>query len=132
MTTDYGSDLAGTDDLDPFMTELDGTDVLVVAQAIYRRLTTAKGSLIEDPDYGLDVRAFLRKAMTPAYLASIPGQIENEITKDDRITNVVVRMTDNGDSTFDLDVSGETADGEFTLTAAVSADGVILKEIQGS
>lgn len=78
----YGIDTSCTDKLRPGML-VGGAQV--VAEAAYRRLTTPRGMLLEDPDYGRDVREYLSMEMTDANLARVPGELRNEVTKDDRI-----------------------------------------------
>lgn len=130
----FGTDLSCTDDLTSDMAEIGGDSPLAVAQAMYRRLTTAHGTVPDDPDYGLDVRDFLNRGLTRLSLQEIPGQIRGELRKDDRIepTTLSIDMTISADfKSFSLDIRGEAAAGPYSLTLAVTDGAVLLKEIQG-
>ena len=135
MATDYGSDMSCVDDLDAMMTDLDGVadGPTVVAQAIYRRITTPRGMVIDAPDYGIDVAALLHKGMTRAELLGVAGVVRKEIMKDDRVASVDVVATHRtaDPAAVDLVVRGTTLDGEaFSLTGAVT-DGELLVQEMG-
>jgi len=86
MTTDYGIDLVCWDDLDEAMSEADS-----VCAYVYRRITTRKGSLIDDPDWGIDV---LEMLSGKADIASIRAQIVAELSDDDRVQITAVDLFD--------------------------------------
>lgn len=128
MTVDFGTDLSCTDDLDETMKEISGQDVL--AQAIYRRLTTPRGQLIDDPDYGIDVRSFLSRGVDAGKLHEIEGTIRQEVLKDERVANVTAKATIDY-KTYSITVSliVTTGDGPFRLVFSITADTVeFLKE----
>lgn len=128
MTVDFGTDLSCTDDLDETMKEISGQDVL--AQAIYRRLTTPRGQLIDDPDYGIDVRSFLSRGVDAGKLREIEGTIRQEVLKDERVANVTAKATIDY-KTYSITVSliVTTGDGPFRLVFSITADTVeLLKE----
>lgn len=118
MTTDYGRDTSCTDDLRPGRI---ATGATLVAEACYRRLTTPRGRLIDDPHYGLDVRALLQRGMTPAVIASIPGQVRAELLKDPRVRSMSVRVSRPSDTELVIDLDGATAAGPFRLVLSVGA-----------
>lgn len=105
------------DDLDPYMLEVSGIDV--VSQAILRRLTTTRGMLIDDPDYGLNVRDYLSATMDAKELTIMQSQLEAELLKDERILSVestasmVLR-------TATIKLLVEVGEGPFSLTLAIS------------
>jgi len=117
--SELGTDLSCTDDLTETMAEVEG--VVGVAQAIYRRLTTRAGGLLDEDDYGLSVRLFLHLPMTPAERASIPGQIRQEITKDPRIETVDVVVALITGETMNITINCTTAEGPFELVIDISA-----------
>lgn len=121
----FGSDLSCVTDLTPDMAELASDDVLVVAQAALRRLTTPRGALLDDPDYGLDVQSYVHKAMTTAELRAMAGQIRLELLKDDRIEDADVTATPAGENRYSLSIRGVTAAGPFELTGKLGAEGLI-------
>lgn len=127
----FGSDLYCDDDLTPDMRELRSDDPLIVAQAIYRRLITPRGALIDDPDYGVDVRSFLHKAMTPSEQRATAGQIRLEILKDDRVMDVDVQLANVQMRSFDLEIRCSTEVGPFELVGSVSDAGFAVKILRG-
>lgn len=124
-TVDFGADTSCTDELRPGRV-VAGVDL--VSDAIYRRLTTPRGRLIDDPDYGLDVRAFLGSALTPRELAGIPGTIRGEIKKDPRVDVCAVRVTREtaglGTEMLRIEITCTTAIGPFTSVLLVGEQSV--------
>lgn len=126
MATDFGSDLSCKDDLDPTMTEVTGLNL--VREAAYRRLVTRRGRLIDDLDYGLDVRDFLSSEVTPTALGQIPGQVDAELTKDERVaSSTTAAAWDPVRRALTLTITAQTAAGPFSLVLPVSqATSVLL------
>jgi len=100
-----------------------------LAQSIYRRLTTPRGTLrggAEESAYGLDLAGLLGSVSTPAALAGIPAMVRAELLKDDRIADVQVTYTAvteaNGTAAVTLTANVTPADEaeSFTLTIGVS------------
>jgi phage baseplate assembly protein W len=128
MTTDFGSDLDCTDDLTAEMREVSGP--IVLAQNIYRRLSTPRGMVIDAPDYGYDLRTLLHKGMTPTQIAEIPGIVRAEVTKDERVEGADVQVTAYVDDAMTLAIRCDTAEGPFSLTLDVTAAAVVLAEVR--
>lgn len=126
--TDFGLDLDCADDLSADMRTVSG--VAGVAQAIYRRLTTPRGMVLDALDYGYDVRSLLHKGQTPIQKAAIPGLIRSEILKDDRIASVEVEVTTFTNDTIGLAIRCETAEGPFELVLDISAAIAKLVEVR--
>ncbi len=108
-----------------------------LAQAIYRRLITPRGTLQggdEEQIYGLDLAGFIGRTALPVVIATLPGVIAAELSpeKDDRISSVAVDVTvdapSNGLVTFTIVIRVVSADeeDEFSLTLAASATSVEL------
>lgn len=128
----YGSDLSCTDDLTPTCDEVDPFSARALAEALYRRITTARGSLPDDLDYGLDVRGFLNRGTTAGDLAQIAGQIRVELQKDDRVDRVSVQVTAPAIDTLSIAALVTPIDvnlGRFTLTLAVTSAQTIMEAI---
>jgi len=125
---DFGTALSCTDDLDPLGRLVAGEDVLL--QSLYRRLTTARGTLITDDDYGLDVRSFLGQAFTASALKTIEGRIRFEAEKDERVEKADVEVTAASDGqTLTGSLVAYTGEGPFRLVFEITADTVsLLKE----
>jgi hypothetical protein len=121
----WGSDLSCDDDLSENMAEITKDDMLLVVQSCYRRLTTRRGTLEDDPDYGLDVMHLLHQGMTQTDLIVIAGQIRNELSKDDRLESVECRATYQ-DETLSVDIAGTTRVGTFSMTMGATAASVYL------
>lgn len=127
MTTidpDFGTDLSATDDVTDDMAEVSG--LTVVAQAIYRRLSTPRATLWRDPNYGLDLREYLSKAQTPAQIAAIPGQVRLEIQKDERVSSAVVTVREISLLSLVIDISVTTGQGPFKMTLTATQAAVAL------
>jgi hypothetical protein len=114
--------------LDSLQTGRYVSGVRAVAQSIYRRLTTPRGTLrggAEESTFGLDLPGLVGSATTPADLAALPVRIQAELLKDDRIARVVATVTDEtlgpGETTLTvgLAVTLNDSQGSFTLTLAV-------------
>lgn len=129
----YGSDLSCRDDVTADMAELPGDSPEAIAQANYRRLITPRGSLPDDPDYGLDIQGYLSVGMTAKEIAEIPGEIQLELAKDDRNveSSLAVTLTQGAAGSFKIAIAGETANGPFSLTFAVVDGTAALESING-
>lgn len=128
MAVDYGTDLQCWDDLDPSAAEISGVDV--VAQDAYHELISPRGSIIDDPDAGEDVRSYLQQKVSPGFLAAVPGRLANAIMRDPRIDDAKgsATSTDGGQS-IDCRISATTGQGPFRLVFTLTADTVVrLKE----
>lgn len=124
MSTNYGREVSCTRTL---KTGRYVSGVTVVAEAIYRRLTTPRGMLLggeSEGNYGLDLMSLVGSADTKGSAASLPGRIENECRKDERIETVkatVVRTVDGPSTTYTITIQATTALGPFSLQLLVSA-----------
>ena len=125
---DFGADLACTDDLTEDFLELEGTDERIVREAVIRRLTTPRGSLADDLDYGVDLRGYLNRGLSPAGLRELEGVVLGELLRDDRIDDATASATLDG-STLRVEVSGSTARGPFALTLALTDSETLLEEM---
>lgn len=123
--TDYGADIntPGGLDLDPWFTFVSGPDA--VAQACVRRLTTARGSLLDDPDYGYDLRLFVNDHAPNA--VAIAAEVEDQLVRDERVLRASATVTfTEATGTLAVSVFLTLAEGTFRLTLEVSAVTVTL------
>ena len=130
---DFGADLECGWDIDPMMVELHGDDPRIVTEACIRRLQCPRGALLDDPDYGLDVREFLRQPIDRVMQAAIPSMISSELLKDDRVKSVSVSVTSTGtavDPRLELAITGTTDGPPFTLIAAITTDEVRMELVR--
>jgi len=88
-----------------------------VGQDLYHRLITRQGTILDDPDFGLDVRLWLSDDIPP----NAATMVEEELAKDARVLSVSAAVTrptpDAIEVRADVEINGEA----FTLAASVSA-----------
>lgn len=99
----WGSDLKCVDDIDARGTELDPDSYAVLGQDAYHAVTTARGSLPDDPDFGIDLRSLIHKATSTAEVMALEGAIRAELLKDDRIADATAAITASGE-TYNIDI----------------------------
>lgn len=122
--TDFGRCMSCTDRL---VSGRRVTGLRAVAEAMYRRITTRRGSLIGgEPEafYGIEIRDILGSTNADRDLPSLPARIEAEISKDERVdsVHVDVRATKTGpDIAVEITVDVTTGEGPFSLVLAASA-----------
>jgi hypothetical protein len=130
-TFGYGTDLSCVSDITDELTEVDPYSPLAVGEAVIRRLTTPRGTLPDDPDYGIDLRSYCNRGVTLRELRDLAGTCRSEILKDDRIEDATVTITSSGTS---LAVVVQLALAQpgvqpFTLTFAVTSGAAVLEAI---
>lgn len=131
--TDFGRDTSCTDSL---KTGRFSTGARLVAEACFRRLITPRGTLIggdDEANYGLDLLERIGSVSSKSDAAALPGQIQNELLKDERLTSVDVTVIDktSGPSvSFEISIFGQTDVGPFSLVLAVSDVTVDLLGLQ--
>lgn len=123
---DFGTDLSCGDDLTPTMTMVSGMQLLL--EAVQRRLSTPRGTLIDAPDYGFDLAEVLSDAMTEAEIRAIPRRIELELEKDDRIDSARARVILQTSDTLQVAIDVFTSFGPFRFTASVADASVLVTE----
>ena len=114
----YGSDFSGVDDLDPFLTFLEGEDneAIALSQALARRLTTQRYALFYDPTYGTDLRSYIADSVDSTI---VQGAIGIECRKDPRVADVRTTITEVDESwTIAIVVTPQEGD-TFTMTLSV-------------
>lgn len=128
----YGSDVSCEADVDAGVAEIPGSDPLVLAQALVRRLDTPRGSLPDDAGYGISLRSYLSAGTTTTELQRLAGVIRNELVKDDRVESLSVTVTPSttGDTlAVLLSITPADVGISFTMTLAVSSGAVLLEAI---
>jgi hypothetical protein len=114
---DFGEDFRGVLDVHQNLARASGRTAL--GEALCRRLSTPRGGLFYDLDYGFDLRAFL-SAAAPAR-GFIESQAAAECLKDERVLDAEPADVEFvGDSlTFRIVITD--ADGPFRLTVLANA-----------
>lgn len=127
----YGVDIWCTDSMH---TGRLARGITVVAQALYRRQITPRGTLRggdEEANYGIDLAGYVGSSDPETAALALPGIIGAELRKDDRVadvqTVVTVEKVEGLDSfTIKERVVLHDEDSAFTLTLSVSQVGAAL------
>lgn len=123
--TDFGTDVSCFDDLD-LLREVSGLDL--VREDVLWRLQTprASGILAADaPNYGLDLLSLIGSSTVDNDAAALAGMIRNELTKDERISDVRVdvhRYTEGPSTRCEVLILCYTDEGPFDLVLGVGED----------
>lgn len=123
--TDYGRDLYCASDLTPDMRE--SSDISVLGEALVRRFDTPAGWLIDDPDYGLDLKDELSREQTPQTIAVLRAKVQIQALRDERISAC------SAEASFSLgkltvQVRGTSSLGPFRLVVEATKVSVSLLE----
>lgn len=127
----YGRDLVCISDLTPTLEETDPLSYASLAQDLYHRITTTRGTIVDDPDFGDNVEDYLSAAIDAASLTLIGGRLASECRKDDRVDTIDVEVT--GD-TRELNVvlivtPRDSRIDSFEMVLSVTSAGAVLKAI---
>lgn len=90
--------------------------------ALARRLSTPRGALDHDPNYGYDLRGSLNEGLTQTALSQLRGAISSECEKDERVLRCdadVVYIAASSSLTVNLTIT--TNDGPFALVLQVTS-----------
>jgi phage baseplate assembly protein W len=113
-------------DVDPNWAEVSGR--LGLGQALARRLVTTHGSLIDDPDYGLDVRDYINDDVSASDLFQLARKVEAELAKDERVSRSAVVATFT-DGKMSLVCTIWDGGGPFKLTLDIADVGITKLEV---
>lgn len=128
----YGTDLLCREDCTANMDEVDPESPEAVASDLFRRLSTTKGKILndpeaivavgEDPHYGYALASLLNEGSTAAEVAAHADLAAAECRRDDRLKACTVELTKRGSEwdvlvTFELKVGGVYSN-VFRLTKA--------------
>jgi len=118
MTTDYGRDTSCTRGIRSGRL-VRGT--VLLAEAIFRRLTTPPGMLRDDPSYGLDLEAMIGLTGSSAEAGMWAQQIRNQCLKDERLQDAIATVTRGDPGTWDVTVDCIAREGEpFSLRIGIA------------
>jgi|GEM_PF-2280677 len=116
---DLGTDLDFTSDIGLRWNLASGRRNL--ANALIRRLSTPRGSLDWDLNYGFDIRDALNEGMTDVEISGLSGSITDECEKDERVEKVDVNSNFNfGTNTLSIPITITDSDGPFDLILLVT------------
>ncbi len=130
----YGTDMSCTDRLD---TARMVSGVELVAQAIYRRLSTPRGSLTFSDahlTYGFDVTDFVGTVGYAVAEQALPALIEGEILQDDRVDEVtctvrLIRVGVDYELSISCRVSLKDSGQDFDLTMTATQQRLTLGSV---
>jgi len=128
----WGRDLSCVAELSPTLAEVDPWTVRAIGEAAIRRLTTPHGTLVDAPDYGLDVRSFCNRGVTPLDLAELGGRARLELLDDDRIDEALVTVTAPSPGLLNVNARLTPADPRlrpFALVLAVTSASVLVEAL---
>ncbi len=124
----YGLDLWCVLDVTESLLEVDPTRPVAVGQAIARRLITPRGGLVDDPNYGLDLRGYVNRGVTQNSLLQLAAQVRAEALKDDRVVDANATISAGlRELTVTLElVLSDYLSQTFSLVFFVTSDGIEL------
>ena len=130
MSTDFGRD---TYCLDSLRTGRMVSGPLLVGQRYYHRLITPRGALIggeEEANFGEDIEDLIGEPGGKETEAKIRSKAQRAASFEECIRSVSVSIStstdDAGDSTHEVTIVAETAEGPFRLVLAISSVTVSL------
>jgi phage baseplate assembly protein W len=119
-TDPLGSDVSCFPDLEGTGSLISGK--LVLAQALARRLTTARGSLFYDKNYGTDLRMYLNEGLTNEAIWRVKASVESECLKDERVARASADVSFSLETeTLHVLIEIDTNGGPFALTLSITA-----------
>ena len=121
-------DMLAIGDMDPDAREATGLTVL--AQEFWHGLTSDRGTFIDAPSTGINLRNWQHKALTPRTVTELVEGIRNEGAKDTRIAATRVVIASQTPRSLEIEITLSTDDGNVTLIADVGEAGALLKGIQ--
>jgi hypothetical protein len=112
------------------MVEVTGRTCLV--QALARRLITARGTLIDDPNYGFDLNQFLNDDLDAADVARIGSGIDAEFLKDERVLSSTTTAVLNVGGALVVTAQIQDQQGPFKLVLSVGSVSATILSITPS
>lgn len=128
----WGCDLSCVTDCDATFTELRADDPLIIAQAVTRRFLTPRRGLIDDDDYGLDLRSYCNRGVTRADLRTLQARCVAEALKDERVTSASIDVQTTSASSLSVRALITPADpalSPFTFVLSVDSETTLLELI---
>ena len=116
--SDYGSCVKCVSDLNGRGETVKG--LRAIAESIARRLTTPRGRLIGDPNYGIDVTEYLNADLSRRDVAELRSAIISECLKDERVEEITVEVTIDASDKMTIAIQFVGADGPFEFVLSVN------------
>lgn len=112
METDFGDDVVGVLDVDADFTI--ASPARALGEAALRRLTTDRGGLFYDPEYGYNLRARVNETLDERSAFETAAGVRAELERDERVLSADVSVT-RVDEGLDVRALLDTLDGPFRL-----------------
>jgi hypothetical protein len=112
METDFGDDVVGVLDVDADFTI--ASPARALGEAALRRLTTDRGGLFYDPEYGYNLRARVNETLDERSTFETAAGVRAELERDERVLSADVTVTRAGEG-LDVRALIDTLDGPFRL-----------------
>ena len=130
----YGTDLSCVLDCTDDFAVVSGP--MIVVQAVARSFITPRGSILDDPDKGCDVRGLLNHGTPLADLRQMQTRLRAEALKDERVDTADVTCLLNANAS-ELTVTArltlrDARTTPFTFVLSVTSAEVLLKLLQGA
>jgi hypothetical protein len=116
---DFGTTLSCTFDLDAMGAQVTGLQAL--SQALIRRITTPRGRLLYDPNYGYDIMSEINDDVVDSQVGAIGAQMDQEFLKDQRVFSSTTTVTLSAFGEIDTTSLIQSALGPFSLVLNVTA-----------
>jgi hypothetical protein len=131
----FGRDLSCVQDMTENFDETDPDSAEGIAEAVTRRLTCPRGGLLDDPNYGIDLKAYLNHGSTFGDLRTLETRCINEASKDERVGAAEITIASDAlGSELTVSVSITPYDPAlrpFQFVFAVTDAGVLIQTIGG-
>ena len=135
----YGTDLHCLDDCDENFSEVDPYSPEAVGEALYRRLCTPHGHILndpeaviavgEDPDYGYNIVQLLSIDSSDISQRAHSDLAAAECMKDDRVRSATVEVVKRSAHEFDITLSGELKTGQvYKLVKTMNTAADVIDE----
>lgn len=121
---DFGQDLSLVFDMDPMGAMVTGRDLL--SQALVRRITTPRGRLLSNPNYGYDVTSEINDDLSTQEVSTIASNMDQEFLKDERVVSSSTTATLDADGVMTTITTIQDGQGPFSLTLQISAVNVSI------
>lgn len=128
---DYGSDIStitssGAVDLDEYFRLVSGADA--VLHALVKRLVTPYGGLLDEEDYGFDLRGLVNGSSSQREMNAAVAQIEAQCLQDERVSDATVEMSVSGGVCSVKILCTLTDDQTLSLVLGISAVSIDVLE----
>ena len=131
MSQGYG---VGMSALDRLSTGRRVSGVRVIAESVFRRLSTPRGTVANAPTFGYDLSGYLGAVGGRIGAVALPAIVEAEVLKDDRIQAASCEVEferDGGDETLTITLSVVPLDEADSFDLTLSVDDATVALVGG-